>query len=124
MRRMEETGRPHVWLDARGFDDQMWPNDSPTSWSRAASTGLTRGPISFPLCPRSTMCPGGLLTDVNGRTSIQGLFAVGESVPARGVHGANRLASNSPALEGLVFADRLARCWQGVATSARTSAAG
>ena len=105
MRRMEETGRPHVWLDARGFDDQMWLKRFPNILESCRQHGIDPRTDLIPVVPAQHYVSGGLLTDVNGRTSIQGLFAVGECA-CTGVHGANRLASNS-LLEGLVFADRI-----------------
>lgn len=105
MRRMEETGRPHVWLDARGFDDHMWRKRFPNILESCLANGIDPRVALIPVVPAQHYVSGGLVTDLNGRTSIDGLFAVGECA-CTGVHGANRLASNS-LLEGLVFADRI-----------------
>ena len=105
MRRMGETDRPHVWLDARGFDEQMWLRRFPNILESCRQHGIDPITGLIPVVPAQHYVSGGLVTDVNGRTSIDGLFAVGECA-CTGVHGANRLASNS-LLEGLVFADRI-----------------
>lgn len=105
MRRMEETKRPHVWLDARGFDDEMWRKRFPNILESCLNHGIDPRIALIPVVPAQHYVSGGLVTDLNGRTSIDGLFAVGECA-CTGVHGANRLASNS-LLEGLVFADRI-----------------
>ena len=102
---MEETKRPHVWLDARGFDDEMWRKRFPNILESCLNHGIDPRIALIPVVPAQHYVSGGLVTDVNGRTSIDGLFAVGECA-CTGVHGANRLASNS-LLEGLVFADRI-----------------
>ncbi len=105
MYRMRETDREHVWLDARSFSSATWERRFPNI--RAACLGHGIDPMTqlIPVVPAQHYVSGGLLTDLNGRTSIAGLFAVGECA-CTGVHGANRLASNS-LLEGLVFADRI-----------------
>ena len=105
MRRMEETQRPHVWLDARGFDGEMWRKRFPNILESCLTHGIDPRTALIPVVPAQHYVSGGLVTDLNGRTSIDGLFAVGECA-CTGVHGANRLASNS-LLEGLVFADRI-----------------
>lgn len=105
MRRMRETDRPHVWLDARSFDEQMWLRRFPNILESCRLHGIDPVTGLIPVVPAQHYVSGGLVTDVNGRTSIDGLFAVGECA-CTGVHGANRLASNS-LLEGLVFADRI-----------------
>lgn len=105
MHEMLDTGREHVWLDARHLDPAVWEVRFPTIRDSCRDHGIdpTRDPI--PVAPAQHYCSGGLLTDLNGRTTVSGLFAVGECAGS-GVHGANRLASNS-LLEGLVFADRI-----------------
>lgn len=105
MHRMTETGTSHMWLDARRFDSTMWQRRFPNIWESCRANGIDPATDPIPIVPAQHYVSGGLVTDVNGRTSIEGLFAVGECA-CTGVHGANRLASNS-LLEGLVFADRI-----------------
>ena len=104
-RRMMETGEPHVWLDARMFGARMWEERFPTILASCRAHGFDPVTELIPVAPASHYASGGVLTDLEGRTSIPGLFACGE-VACTGVHGANRLASNS-LLEGLVFAARI-----------------
>ncbi|MEI8082853.1 MAG: FAD-binding protein, partial [Actinomycetes bacterium] len=103
--RMRETGMPHVWLDATGFGREVWERRFPTILDSCRTHGIDPLTQLIPVAPAQHYSSGGLLTDLHGRTSVEGLFAVGE-VACTGVHGANRLASNS-LLEGLVFADRI-----------------
>ena len=77
---------------------------SPRCWR---ATGSTPARDLLPVAPALHYAMGGIQTDLEGRASVPGLWAVGE-VASTGVHGANRLASNS-LLEGLVFADRAGR---------------
>ncbi len=105
MRRMRDMDRPHVWLDGRHIEPSMWELRFPTILASCRTHGLDPRTQLIPVAPAQHYCSGGLLTDLHGRTSIAGLFAVGECA-CTGVHGANRLASNS-LLEGLVFADRI-----------------
>lgn len=100
--RMSATGARCVYLDARGIDD--FPHRFPTvnAACRAAGIDPTRTPI--PVVPGAHYSCGGVVTDVSGRTELPGLFAAGE-VARTGMHGANRLASNS-LLEGLVVGRR------------------
>lgn len=104
-RRMRETAMPHVWLDATGFEAGVWERRFPTILESCRRYGIDPRTEPIPVAPAQHYSSGGLLTDLHGRTSVEGLFAVGE-VACTGVHGANRLASNS-LLEGLVFADRV-----------------
>jgi L-aspartate oxidase len=100
--RLAATGDPCVYLDARsiaGFP-QRFP--TVTAACRAAGIDPTRQPI--PVVPGAHYSCGGVVTDVHGRTELAGLFAAGE-VARTGMHGANRLASNS-LLEGLVVGGR------------------
>ena len=94
-----------AWLDARHVDgvDAKFPGVT----SLLASHSLRLSKDLIPVAPALHYAMGGVVTDLDGRTTIEGLWAVGE-VARTGVHGANRLASNS-LLEGLVFADRAAR---------------
>ena len=100
--RLTATGEPCVYLDARGIDrfEQRFP--TVTAACRAAGVDPTRQPI--PVVPGAHYSCGGVVTDVCGRTELPGLFAAGE-VARTGMHGANRLASNS-LLEGLVVGAR------------------
>jgi L-aspartate oxidase len=100
-----QGGRP-VLLDATALGAAFLARRFPTihAATRAAGYDWARHPI--PVTPAAHYAMGGVATDIDGRTSVPGLFAVGE-VACTGVHGANRLASNS-LLEGLVFAHRAA----------------
>lgn len=111
MRRMMDTGEPHVWLDARSFGATLWEERFPTILASCRAHGIDPVTELIPVAPASHYASGGVLTDLHGRASIPGLFACGE-VACTGVHGANRLASNS-LLEGLVFASRIGQALQG-----------
>src|SRR5829696_4803746 len=105
--RMAATGARHLWLDATSIPAGQLEHRFPTILARCRAAGIdpTRRPI--PVSPAAHYLMGGVLTDLDGRTSLPGLFAVGEAA-CTGVHGANRLASNS-LLEGVVFAARIGR---------------
>ena len=105
MRRMRETGAKHVWLDAREFGTEMWEARFPTILASLRQIGVDPSRDLIPVAPAQHYASGGVRTDVRGRSSVRGLYAVGECA-CTGVHGANRLASNS-LLEGLVFASRI-----------------
>ncbi|MDN4159730.1 L-aspartate oxidase [Nocardioides abyssi] len=105
-RRMHETGRPHVWLDARHLGADFWERRFPTILATARSHGVDPVIEPIPVAPACHYASGGVRTDLWGRTDVPGLYATGE-VACSGVHGANRLASNS-LLEGLVFSRRIA----------------
>ncbi|HET6652785.1 MAG TPA: L-aspartate oxidase [Nocardioides sp.] len=106
MRRMHETGRPHMWLDARHFGAAKWESRFPTILATCRSHGIDPVQELVPVAPACHYASGGVATDLSGQSSVPGLFACGE-VACSGVHGANRLASNS-LLEGLVFSRRIA----------------
>ncbi len=108
MRVMRATGAPHVWLDGRSLGDSMWHSRFPTILQRCRGLGVDPVTQLIPVSPAQHYVSGGVRTDLDGRASVAGLFACGE-VACTGVHGANRLASNS-LLEGLVFAERIAAC--------------
>ncbi|GAA3165795.1 L-aspartate oxidase [Blastococcus jejuensis] len=103
---LRATGAEHVWLDATTLGADFVARRFPgiVRACRAAGFDLTREPV--PVAPAAHYTCGGVLADLDGRTSVEGLFAVGE-VACTGVHGANRLASNS-ITEGLVAARRCA----------------
>ncbi|MCV7279417.1 L-aspartate oxidase [Mycolicibacterium flavescens] len=103
--RMEETGAPCVFLDARGIDGFTARFPTVTAACRAA--GIDPVLEAIPVVPGAHYSCGGVRTDVHGRTDMAGLFAAGE-VARTGMHGANRLASNS-LLEGLVVGARAGR---------------
>ncbi len=106
MRRMRESGAEHVWLDARGFGAATWERRFPTILAVCRSHGIDPVTELIPVAPACHYVSGGVATDLHGQSSVPGLFACGE-VACSGVHGANRLASNS-LLEGLVFSRRIA----------------
>lgn len=105
MRRMRAEGARHVWLDGRMIAER-WPSRFPTIFDALMAQGLDPRETLIPVAPAQHYHSGGVHTDLHGRTSVVGLYACGE-VAGTGVHGANRLASNS-LLEGLVFAERIA----------------
>ncbi|NUP40145.1 MAG: L-aspartate oxidase [Streptomyces sp.] len=106
LRRMQETGAEHMYLDGRHFGAAMWEHRFPTILAACRSHGIDPVTGLIPVAPAAHYASGGVRTDLHGRTTVPGLYACGE-VACTGVHGANRLASNS-LLEGLVFAERIA----------------
>jgi L-aspartate oxidase len=118
---MASTGAPHVWLDLTHLDparvEAHFPNISRTC--RRYGIEITRNPI--PVAPAAHYMIGGVRTDVCGRTSLPGLYACGE-VASTGVHGANRLASNS-LLEAVVFSQRIVNHQRGTCDCAGLDAA-
>ncbi len=105
-RRMHEEGRPHLWLDARHLGAEFWERRFPTILATCRRHGVDPVTELIPVAPACHYASGGVATDLDGQSSLPGLFATGE-VACSGVHGANRLASNS-LLEGLVFSRRIA----------------
>jgi L-aspartate oxidase len=105
MRQMLASGKDHVFLDARHFGDEKWRVRFPTILASCRSHGIDPVRELIPVAPACHYSSGGVWTDLQGQTSVPGLYACGE-VACTGVHGANRLASNS-LLEGLVFARRI-----------------
>ncbi len=103
---MKEDGSDNVFLDCRHLGSDFLAERFPTIWARLAERGIDMGRDLIPVAPAQHFHSGGILTDLNGRSTQQGLYAIGEAA-CTGVHGANRLASNS-LLEGLVFAKRAA----------------
>ncbi len=113
MRRMRERGAEHMYLDARHFGARMWERRFPTILAACRAHGIDPVTEPIPVAPAAHYASGGVRTDLHGRTTVPGLYACGE-VACTGVHGANRLASNS-LLEGLVFAERIAEDITGAA---------
>ncbi|WP_194821395.1 L-aspartate oxidase [Micromonospora sp. S-DT3-3-22] len=100
------TGADHVHLDARHLGGDFLAGRFPTIVASCLAIGVDPATDLIPVAPAAHYASGGVRTDLRGRTSIPGLYACGE-VACTGVHGANRLASNS-LLEGLVFSRRIA----------------
>ena len=105
-RRMQELGVDHLWLDLRPVGQPRLERQFPTILGRCRELGLEPTSAPIPVAPAAHYWMGGVSTDLEAATSLPGLYAVGE-VACTGVHGANRLASNS-LMECLVFARRLA----------------
>ncbi|MFC5187052.1 L-aspartate oxidase [Actinomadura harenae] len=106
MTRMRETGASHMLLDGRHFGAGLWERRFPTILAACRHHGVDPVTEPIPVAPSAHYASGGVRTDLWGRTAVPGLYACGE-VARTGVHGANRLASNS-LLEGLVYAERIA----------------
>ncbi len=104
---MERDRTDHVWLDARHLDCVYLKERFPTVCRGLQTRGFDLCSQPIPVAPASHYYIGGVVTDLWGRTNIPGLYACGETA-STGIHGANRLASNS-LLEGLVFGDRTVR---------------
>ena len=104
--RMAQTGADHVYLDARHLGQEFLEKRFPSILARCRELGFDPVRELLPVAPAQHYASGGVRTDLVGRSSLAGLYACGE-VSCTGVHGANRLASNS-LLEGLVFASRIA----------------
>ena len=102
--RMAEEGSDHLWLDATGLE--QFSRRFPTLAASLKAIELDPAVSWIPIAPAAHHLAGGVMTDLDGATSLEGLSAAGE-VACSGVHGANRLASNS-LLEGMVFGARVA----------------
>ncbi|WP_027390110.1 L-aspartate oxidase [Chrysiogenes arsenatis] len=102
---MERTGQD-VYLQVSHLGKEFVQQRFPTIYQTCLKYGMDISMEPIPVSPAAHYCMGGVLTDVSARTSLTGLYAAGE-VACSGVHGANRLASNS-LLEGLVFGEQAA----------------
>src|SRR5207302_6881802 len=114
---MERTKHPNVYLDLRHLDPALVRRRFPGIAKVCQGFGLDITTDLIPIRPGAHYMMGGVTVDAEGRTTLPGLWAAGE-VTSSGLHGANRLASNS-LLEGLVFG---AACGKGAATAAQEMA--
>ena len=101
--KMVGTGSEHLWLDATMIDN--FANRFPTIWDACQTAGLDPTLDWLPVAPAAHYLSGGVVTDLDGASTLPHLWACGETA-CSGVHGANRLASNS-LLDGLVFGRRV-----------------
>ena len=101
---MRRTGTREVFLDMTALPEEFLKERFPKIYETCKFYGLDIAKDLLPVSPASHYCMGGIRTDLHGRSTLPGLYAAGE-VTCTGVHGANRLASNS-LLEGLVFGAR------------------
>jgi L-aspartate oxidase len=113
VRRMEKTQHPNVYLDLSRLDPNKVRAEFPGIAKVCREFGLDIAQDLIPVRPGAHYMIGGVTVDTEGRTSLPGLWAAGE-VSSSGLHGANRLASNS-LIEGLVYGTR---CGQGAAADA------
>lgn len=103
---LKSTGAAHVWLDLSPLSAETIERRFPGILAECGRRGIDIRREPVPVVPAAHYACGGVLTDRTGRTSVPGLFAAGE-VACTGVHGANRLASNS-LLEAVVYSHRAA----------------
>ncbi|MBS1620836.1 MAG: L-aspartate oxidase [Bacteroidetes bacterium] len=101
---MKKTGTEHVWLDCRHFKKEKFIEHFPNIYQKCLSIGIDITQHMIPVAPAAHYSCGGIKTDEWGRSSVKNLYACGECA-STGLHGANRLASNS-LLEAMVFAHR------------------
>lgn len=116
---IEKSGKDYVYLDLRHLNGDLLRKKYPDLISVIEKSGVNIMDNPIPVAPAAHYCIGGIETDLNGHTAVSGLYACGE-VATTGVHGANRLASNS-LLECLVFGRRAAehaagQNWENIST--------
>lgn len=104
---MNRSGMEHVFLDCRHIDSQAFQDHFPNIMEHCRSIGIDPIKDPIPVVPAAHYCCGGILVNTKGQSSIQGLYAVGEC-SFTGLHGANRLASNS-LLEAMVYGKHCAQ---------------
>jgi aspartate oxidase len=105
MEEIKKSKQGFVWLDGRKLGKEVWAKRFPNILASCRRYSIDPITDLIPVVPAAHYSMGGVQTDMSGKTSVPGLFVVGEAANT-GVHGANRLASNS-LLEGLVVANRL-----------------
>lgn len=101
---IKKSSKPYVYLDVTSIGTEKFSRRFPSIYKKLVAIGIDISKDYIPVSPAAHYYMGGIMTDLNGETSIKGLYAAGECA-CTGVHGANRLASNS-LLEGLVFSSR------------------
>jgi len=116
---LKRTGDECVYLDMTHHSRAFLKTRFPNIYAKVKSFGIDMAAAPIPAVPAAHFFCGGVHTDTSGRTSVPGLYAVGETAHT-GLHGANRLASNS-LLEGCVFAHRLSQHLAGNGARARTA---
>ena len=104
---LRRTDTAHVWLDLTHLDAEKIRERFPRIYATCLEYGVDISTDKIPVHPAAHYAMGGVSTDLDGRTTVAGLYAAGEAA-CTGVHGANRLASNS-LLEGLVYGARAGR---------------
>ncbi|TYQ14739.1 UNVERIFIED_CONTAM: L-aspartate oxidase [Acetivibrio alkalicellulosi] len=104
---INKTNSNHVYLDITFKDKEYLENRFPNIYKTCLEYGIDISKDYIPVAPAEHYCMGGIKTDVYGRTNIKALYACGEAA-CNGIHGANRLASNS-LLEGLVFGHKIGK---------------
>jgi L-aspartate oxidase len=112
---MQGSGRPNVWLDARHLGETLLKARFPMIFETCLEAGYDLSRDLVPVARAAHYSIGGIRVDIDGRTSVPGLYASGECA-CSGLHGANRLASNS-LLEGLVLSRRIVRALEPVRES-------
>jgi len=105
VRVMKKQDKDHLFLDATHMPSRKLKERFPTIYKHCLEAGVDITKVPIPVSPAAHYMSGGVVTDLSGRTRVRGLYCCGE-VACTGVHGANRLASNS-LLEGLVFSRRI-----------------
>ncbi len=104
---IQKNETTHVFLDISHKDSEYLRNRFPNIYKTCLGYGIDITKDRIPVAPAEHYCMGGIQTDAWGRTGVEGFYACGEAA-CNGIHGANRLASNS-LLEGLVFGKRIAQ---------------
>jgi len=107
-----KSEKPYVYLDGTKLGENIWLQRFPNILSSCRKIGIDPLTEMIPVVPAAHYASGGVISDMSGKTDLPGLFAIGECA-STGVHGANRLASNS-LLEGLVVAEKLSKHLDGL----------